>query len=117
MTLGGLISGFFGGLSGHQGALRSAFLLRYQLSKEVFIGSGIAIACMVDITRLFIYLPQWFHQNNKPALVLILLGIIAACSGAYIGNKYLKKVDVQWIKWMAAAGIIMIGVLLMFGIL
>ncbi|MDA2977964.1 MAG: sulfite exporter TauE/SafE family protein [Actinomycetota bacterium] len=28
LSLGGLISGFFGGLSGHQGAIRSAFLLK-----------------------------------------------------------------------------------------
>ena len=37
LSFGGMISGFFGGLSGHQGALRSAFLIRYGLSKDVFI--------------------------------------------------------------------------------
>ena len=33
-------SGFFGGLSGMQGALRSAFLARAGLSKEAFVASG-----------------------------------------------------------------------------
>jgi uncharacterized membrane protein YfcA len=33
MPLGGLLSGFFGGLSGNQGALRSAFLIRDGLTK------------------------------------------------------------------------------------
>ncbi|HWR33576.1 MAG TPA: sulfite exporter TauE/SafE family protein, partial [Chitinophagaceae bacterium] len=55
LPAGGLLSGFFGGLSGHQGALRSAFLLRLQLSKEQFIATGIAIACMIDISRLSVY--------------------------------------------------------------
>ena len=34
LPLGGVLSGFFGGFSGHQGALRSAFLIRAGLSKE-----------------------------------------------------------------------------------
>ena len=33
LPLGGFLSGFFGGLSGHQGALRSAFLIRSGLTK------------------------------------------------------------------------------------
>ena len=55
LPLGGILSGFFGGLSGHQGALRSAFLLKSGLSKEQFIGTGVVIACMVDVTRLLVY--------------------------------------------------------------
>ena len=49
---GGVISGFFGGLSGHQGALRTMFLLRAGLSKESFIGTGIAIALLIDLTPI-----------------------------------------------------------------
>jgi len=55
---GGLLSGFFGGLSGHQGALRSAFLIKLNLTKEAFIATGIAIACIIDISRLGIYFYQ-----------------------------------------------------------
>ncbi|MGL4422959.1 MAG: TSUP family transporter, partial [Gemmataceae bacterium] len=40
MPIGGLLSGFFGGLSGMQGALRSAFLARAGLSKEAFVATG-----------------------------------------------------------------------------
>lgn len=36
IPLGGALSGFFGGLSGQQGALRSAFLIRAGLKKESF---------------------------------------------------------------------------------
>jgi uncharacterized protein len=41
LVIGGLLSGFFGGLSGNQGALRSAFLVKAGLSKEVFIATTI----------------------------------------------------------------------------
>ena len=55
LPLGGILSGFFGGLSGNQGALRSAFLIRANLTKEAFIASGVVIACLIDISRLFVY--------------------------------------------------------------
>jgi len=58
---GGLVSGFFGGLSGNQGALRSAFLLRSGLTKERFIATGVLIACVVDLTRLTVY---FSHLSN-----------------------------------------------------
>ena len=37
LPIGGALSGFFGGLSGNQGALRSAFLIKAGLSKEAFV--------------------------------------------------------------------------------
>src|SRR5690606_7263111 len=37
LPLGGALSGFFGGLSGNQGALRTAFLIKAGLSKEAFV--------------------------------------------------------------------------------
>jgi hypothetical protein len=44
LPLGGIISGFFGGLSGHQGVMRSAFLSKAGLNKEAFIGNGVVTA-------------------------------------------------------------------------
>ena len=40
LPAGGVLSGFFGGLSGHQGALRSAFLVKMSLSAEQFVGTN-----------------------------------------------------------------------------
>ncbi|OOY42885.1 hypothetical protein BOV91_05580, partial [Solemya velum gill symbiont] len=51
LPLGGLISGFFGGLSGHQGAFRAAFLVRLGLPKEAFVATGVLLACIVDLSR------------------------------------------------------------------
>ncbi|HEX9601849.1 MAG TPA: sulfite exporter TauE/SafE family protein, partial [Mariniflexile sp.] len=55
LPLGGALSGFFGGLSGNQGALRSAFLIKAGLSKEAFIGTAVVVSTFVDFTRLSIY--------------------------------------------------------------
>ena len=55
LPLGGVLSGFFGGLSGHQGALRSAFLIKAGLSKESFIATGIVVSMFIDFTRLSVY--------------------------------------------------------------
>jgi uncharacterized protein len=53
--LGGAISGFFSGLSGHQGAFRSMFLIKAGLEKEAFVATGVALAVLVDIARMVIY--------------------------------------------------------------
>lgn len=55
LPLGGLVSGFLGGLSGNQGALRSAFLIKAGLSKEAFIGTGTVSTVIVDTARVLVY--------------------------------------------------------------
>src|SRR5690606_39601235 len=55
LPLGGALSGFFGGLSGNQGALRSAFLIKAGLSKEAFVGTAVVVSTFVDFTRLSVY--------------------------------------------------------------
>src|SRR5262249_34850068 len=52
---GGAVSGFFGGLSGHQGALRAAFLARSGLDRDAFLGTSVLCACLVDAARLTVY--------------------------------------------------------------
>ena len=68
LPLGGMVSGFFGGLSGHQGALRSAFLIKAGLTKESFIATGVVISLMVDIPRIVMYgvsLPGLHLGDNR----------------------------------------------------
>jgi uncharacterized protein len=80
--VGGLIIGFFGGLSGNQGALRSAFLIRYKLSKEVFIATGVLIACFIDVTRLSVYYRNSVNlriEENLPLLVSAVLSVFCWC--------------------------------------
>ena len=55
LPLGGALSGSFGGLSGHQGALRAAFLSPLNLSSPSFTATQAVLACMVDAARLLVY--------------------------------------------------------------
>lgn len=96
LPVGGLLSGFFGGFSGHQGLLRSAFLIRCNLSKESYIGTGVVIACAVDIVRLFVYTSRFqVTQNQTPMLVV---STLSAFLGVWIGNHYLKKITIHQIQ-------------------
>ena len=117
LYLGGAISGFFGGLSGHQGALRTLFLLRSGLTKEGFIATGIAIACIVDVSRISIYFAKLESISLTDNLWIITSTTLCAFAGAFIGKKLLKKVTITFIQYVVAILIIIISVLLIVGII
>lgn len=117
LTFGGLLSGFFGGLSGHQGALRSAFLVNAGLTKEQFIATGVVIACMVDLTRLPVYFSRFSSERLLDHWPLLLGATLSAFAGAWLGNRYIKKVTLVAVQRFAAAMIIVIALLFGVGIL
>lgn len=114
---GGLLSGFFGGLSGNQGALRSAFLLKCGLTKEGFIATGILIACMVDLSRLSVYFSRLSGINIRDNLLLLSIAVISAFTGAFAGSRLLKKVTFEFVQWVVTILVIVIAFLLGTGIL
>ena len=92
LVLGGGLSGFFGGLSGHQGALRSAVLIRCGLKKEVFIATGVVCAVTVDFFRLATYgamfFSRHFHIIMQPGgIKLVGAATLAAFIGAIVGSR------------------------------
>lgn len=117
LPLGGLLSGFFGGLSGNQGALRTAFLIRANLSKEAFIATGVVIACLIDISRLTVYTKQIIEIGDQFNYSLIIAATLSAFLGAYIGNKVLKKITVKTLQYVVAAMLFIFAVLLGAGII
>ena len=110
MPLGGLISGFFGGLSGHQGALRSAFLLRSGLSKDAFMGTRVVCACLVDVSRISVYATEiatgWSSINGG----LLIAAVLAAFTGAWQGNKWVKKTELQLLNKIIAIALIVFAI-------
>lgn len=117
LIFGGAISGFFGGLSGHQGALRSAFLIRYGLSKEAFIATGITIATFVDITRLGLYFTRMKSIDFQANLPILSVAVVCAFLGAFFGRKLLTKVTLDFVQWTVAIMILALAVLLAAGII
>lgn len=117
LVIGGLLSGFFGGLSGIQGAIRSAFLIKSGLSKEAYIATGVVIACLVDITRLSVYASRFTSANLHENLTLLFSAVLAAISGAYFGKKLLNKVTFSSIQILVAIMLILISIALGSGII
>lgn len=117
MVPGGFVSGFFGGLSGHQGALRSLFLLRSGLAKEAFIASGVAIACLVDLTRLPTYATSDLIATAKEQGPLLLASTLAAFIGAWWGKKLIPKVTMRGVQLTVGVLILAIAVMLTAGII
>ena len=117
LPLGGLLSGFFGGLSGHQGALRSPFLLKAGLTKEGFIATGVVITLMVDIPRIIMYglsLPGWHLAGNR---LLLAAAILAAFSGAWLGNRLVTKVTLRLVQLLVAVMLLAIAAALGSGLI
>ncbi len=117
LPAGGFLSGFFGGLSGHQGALRSAFLVKMNLNKETFIATGVAIACLVDFSRLSVYFISLPGMQSGINYILLAAAVLAAFAGAYIGNRFLKKITLKSIHMFVAVMLIVFAFFLGAGII
>ena len=117
LPLGGLLSGFFGGLSGHQGALRSAFLLRYGLTKEQFLATGVVIACFVDFTRLSMYSTRFLSSDSIQHWEVVAAAVVSAFIGAYAGNLLLKKITLAFIQRIVGVLLFCIAVALGAGVI
>lgn len=115
LFLGGVLSGFFGGLTGNQGALRSAFLMRAGLSKESFVATGVIIACMVDIVRLMVYSGRFSAIDWQHNYGLIVTATLSAFTGAYFGAKLIKKVTIIFVQRIVAVMLIIFSILLCLG--
>lgn len=117
LPFGGVLSGFFGGISGHQGALRAAFLTKAGLSKEQFIATSNASAVIIDITRLSVYFTTISFGQLAPHSTLILIGILVAFIGTTIGARLVNKITLQWIQQLVGSLLIVYGLGLIFGLI
>ncbi len=117
LIVGGILSGFFGGLSGIQGALRSAFLIRSGLNKEAYIATGVVIAMLVDFSRLTVYFSRLSEIDMSENIVVMLSATISAIIGAYFGKKLLKKVTYEKLQLLVAIMLIIISIALIGGLI
>lgn len=117
LPLGGIISGFFGGLSGHQGAFRSMFLIKAGLEKEAFVATGVVLAVMVDLSRMVIYGADISAHGEAIEWRLVLGASVSAFTGAYVGATMLKKVTLRSVQLIVSALLIMVGGGLIAGVL
>ena len=77
----GFLSGFFGGVAGNQGGLRSAALTAFGLAPLRFVATATATGLIVDAVRTPVYL--W---HSGPVLLSLWAPILVATVGVLIGT-------------------------------
>ncbi len=115
--LGGVLSGFFGGLAGMQGALRSAFLVKSGLTKEQYVATGAVIALLIDIARLSVYVPAFLAEKASLDYPVLCAAVMAALAGALIGNRYLTSITMKGVQSLVAILLFAVALGLISGVL
>ncbi len=77
----GLFSGFFGGLAGNQGGLRSAALSAFSLAPSAFVATSTATGLLVDLARTPVY-----AAVTSAELLGVWRPVAAATVGVLIGT-------------------------------
>ena len=122
LAVGGLVSGFFGGLSGHQGALRAAFLSRSGLGRDGFLGTSVTCAVIVDCARLLVY-GVTFYRGHLEAIAagdgrgLVVAATLAAFLGSYFGARLARKVTLRALQRFVGAGLVLLALAIGAGLL
>jgi uncharacterized protein len=120
MPAGGALTGFLGGLTGQQGALRSIFLLRAGMAADRFIATGVMIAVLVDLSRLATYAAAFRATGIDPQgreLLLVAVGAVSATLGAWIAIRRIDKVTIRSVRLMVAGLMMLIGAALAAGVI
>lgn len=110
--IAGALSGAMGGLVGNQGGIRSAAMLGFDVPKESFVATATAIALLVDVARLPVYLgTQW--EAILQAWPLILVATIGVVAGTALGTRVLGRLPQRHFRrviavFLAALGIYML---------
>ena len=110
--IAGAISGFFGGLVGNQGGIRSAALLGFDLPKGRFVATATAIALFVDAARMPVYVVV---QRAQVAAIwpLVLLATAGVVAGTLAGEGILHNVSERRFKQVVGAIILLLGLFIL----
>lgn len=117
LPVGGLLSGFFGGLSGHQGALRSAFLVRLGLAPAVYVATGVVISLCVDVGRMAVYLSSGQATKGLDIpMPLVAATLGAAFLGSFVGSRLIKKMTLTGLQHLVGVLLALLSLALLLGL-
>ncbi len=111
--LGGALSGFFAGMFGMGGPIRSAFLSLFALPKAVHLATIGAIGLMVDSTRIITY---WRGGVVLPETLwwALLVLIPASFLGAELAKGIVDQIPQKKFRLVIAVFLLLIGLKLLF---
>jgi len=114
-TAAGALSGLFGGLVGNQGGIRSAALLRFNLSGPALVATATATGVMVDLARVPVYLLTGWQEMLAywPLIAALALAVLA---GTVFGAPVLRRLPAARFRQLLAVLLIALGLLLVAGV-
>ncbi len=112
-VVGGGLSGFLAGLIGLGGAIRSTFLIAFNLGKEVYIATSAMIAFVIDLTRIPTYLFTKVVQDTSHYVLLPFL-VISAYFGVRVGKILLGKINQDIFRRIVLIALLLAGIKLFF---
>jgi uncharacterized membrane protein YfcA len=108
-SLGGALSGFFGGLVGNQGGIRTAAMLGFDVDKRQFVATTTAVALLVDAARVPIFIA--FETVALAALwKVIAIASIGVIAGTLFGEKLLARVPERRFRFVIGILLLLLGV-------
>jgi uncharacterized membrane protein YfcA len=107
--LAGALSGFFGGLVGNQGGIRSAALRGFDIRKEALVATATAVALVVDGARMPVYLAIESRGvlNAWPILIVTILGVLL---GTFWGVRLLRQIPERMFRKLLDLLILALGI-------
>jgi uncharacterized membrane protein YfcA len=107
-VFGGCLSGLSAGFFGVGGAVRGAFLMAFNLPKEVYIFTSGLIALFIDVTRISRYI--WGGTRLEQNLLLALLaGIPFSFIGAYLAKRFLDRLPQKMFRVFVSFFVALVG--------
>jgi uncharacterized protein len=106
--LGGILSGFFGGLVGNQGGLRAAALLGFQLQPRQIVATATASALLVDAARV----PIYFLSAGSVIAGTVHLWIAASLGvtiGTFLGVPVLGRIPESTYRRLVGGLLLLLG--------
>jgi uncharacterized protein len=106
--LGGMLSGFFGGLVGNQGGIRAAALLGFQLQPRQLVATATASALLVDLARIPIYFASAGRviAESTPLWLAASLGVTI---GTFLGVPVLSRIAEGTYRRLVGALLVLLG--------
>ncbi len=107
--LGGAVSGFFGGLVGNQGGIRTAAMLGFEVDKRQFVATTTAVALLIDAARVpvFLVLQTGAIVALLPTIAIATIGVVI---GTLYGERLLMRVSEARFRTVVGTLLVLLGV-------
>lgn len=110
----GLASGFFGGIAGNQGGLRSAALTAFSLSPPAFVATSTATGLLVDLARTPVYASVSADAlwTLRGSIATATLGVVV---GTVVGERILFGLSPATYRRVLSVAVGLLGIWLLAG--